>query len=382
MTNLYKLAGLIEQERHALLHQWRRQVRALSPARCRGIPVLNDHMPGLLDELGSTLKSHARLTASSTLQDGRRPMHGLRHLQDGFGMEDVVIECNILRTCLHNLARENGISLQGRPFHVINRVFDHAISLALETYANQQALKVQQRREEYLAFVAHDLRTPLFAISLAGRTLEQSLPKRGYGEDAAQMLKSLRRGVQQLEGLVQKVLEENTHFQGEEGIRLERRTLNLWSLVDALVDDIALVSEDAGTQIVNSVPCDLTVYADAGLLRRILQNLIVNAVKYTPNGIVIIGANGLGDGNSIVCWVRDDGAGIDKGRLQKIFNKGETDTGRHDGIGLGLAIAQAFAQAHGGHLTVESELGVGSTFRFTLPGRVRTVAPALEAVCQ
>ena len=92
---------------------------------------------------------------------------------------------SLSRGCIHDLATENDINLQGKPFHVINRVFDHAIGLALETYANQQALEVKQRREEYLAFVAHDLRTPLFAISLAGRVLEQSLPKPGYGEDSA-----------------------------------------------------------------------------------------------------------------------------------------------------------------------------------------------------
>ena len=278
-------------------------------------------------------------------------------------------EYNILRGCLHDLATENGITLQGKPFHVINRVFDHAIGLALKTYATQQALEVKQRRAEYLAFVAHDLRTPLFAISLTGRVLEQSLPKRGYGEDAAQMLKSLRRSVQQLEGLVQQVLEENTHLEADKGIHLERRLFDLWPLVERLRDDFALVAESAGTQIVNRVPDDLVVYADASLLQRILQNLVTNAVKYAPNGVVTIGGKDLVDDHSVACWVSDNGKGIPEEMRGKIFDKGETDAERDDGTGLGLAIADEIARVHHSQLQVlDGHDGKGLRMVLFLPG--------------
>jgi two-component system, OmpR family, phosphate regulon sensor histidine kinase PhoR len=279
MANLNKLADLIKQERQTLLSQWRLQVRELPSAQLLDIPTLNDHMPGLLDELASELKSNSGVTIAEAILEDSPPAHGFQRLQEAFDIEEVVAEYNILRGCIHDLATVNDINLQGKPFHVTNRVFDHAIGLALETYASQQALNVKQRREEYLAFVAHDLRTPLFAISLAGRVLEQSLPKRGYNEDSAQMLKSLRRSVQQLESLVQKVLEENTHLEAQNGIHLERRWFDLWPVVERLISDTALMAEAAGTQIVNRVPDDLVVYADASLLQRILQNLVSNAQK-------------------------------------------------------------------------------------------------------
>ena len=113
----------------------------------------------------------------------------------------------------------------------------------------------------------------------------------------------------------------------------------------------------------------MVVYADAGLLRRILQNLVTNAVKYAPNGIVTIGAKDLVDDHSVACWVSDNGMGIPEDMQQKIFDKGETDAERDDGTGLGLAIVQTFTEAHGGTVMVESAPGVGSTFRFTLPGK-------------
>jgi two-component system, OmpR family, phosphate regulon sensor histidine kinase PhoR len=374
MINLNKLADLIKQDRLHLLSQWRLQVRELPSARQLDIPTLNDHMPSLLDELSTELKSNSNLTIPEVLLEESPPVHGLQRLKDAFDIEEVVAEYNILRGCIHDLATKNGINLQGKPFHVINRVFDHAIGLALETYATQQALEVKQRREEYLAFVAHDLRTPLFAVSLAGRALEQSLPKHGYTEGSAQMLKSLRRSVQQLEALVKKVLEENSHTEANNGIHLERRLFDLWPLVQRLIEDTALVSESADVKIVNRVPDDLVVYADASLIQRILQNLVTNALKYAPNGLITIGAQDLGNDNSIACWVSDNGIGIPVDMQQKIFDKGETDAERDDGTGLGLAIVQTFIEAHGGTVTLKSTPEVGSTFRFTLPTKAHAIA--------
>ena len=200
---LDQLAALVKQERQALLSRWRQQVRHLPSARELDLPTLNDHIPGLLDELAVALQSKSDQTIPEALSEGSPRAHGLQRLQEAFDIEEVVAEYNILRACIHDLADDNGMTLQGKPFHTINRVFDHAIGLALQTYATQRALEVQRRREEYLAFVAHDLRTPLNAISMAGRVLEMTLP--GSGDNTTQMLKTLRRSVQHLEGLVAKV---------------------------------------------------------------------------------------------------------------------------------------------------------------------------------
>ena len=104
-------------------------------------------------------------------------------------------EYNILRECIHDLADSHGLNLQGMPFHIINRVLGHAIGLAVQTYATQKALEVQNRREEYLAFVAHDLRTPLNAISLVTMVLEQELSDKDKSARITQMFRTLRRNV-------------------------------------------------------------------------------------------------------------------------------------------------------------------------------------------
>ena len=364
---LDKLAALIKQERHALLARWRQQVRQLPSARQLDVPTLNDHIPGLLDELAAALQSKSVQTIPEALMEGSPAAHGLQRVQDAFDIEEVVAEYNILRGCIHSLADDNSLNLQGKALHIINRVFDHAIGLALQTYATQRALEVQRRREEYLAFVAHDLRTPLNAISLATAVLELTLPKRDTSAETTQMLKSLRRNVRHLEGLVGRVLEENANLQTEIGIKLERREFDLWPLVEALIHDLHPVAGTGSTQLINKVPDDLVVYADASLLRRIFQNLIANAIKYTPRGDVIIGARELESEGAVECLVSDNGAGIPAELLETVFEKGESDPENEGGTGLGLAIVKTFTEAHGGKVTVESKEGVGATFRFSLP---------------
>jgi signal transduction histidine kinase len=368
-NSLTQLASLIEQHRERVLTRWRKQVRELPSARSLDIPTLNDHMPGLLTELIAALVRNPGMTIPQALAGDSPTAHGLQRLEEAFDIEEVVAEYNILRGCIHDIADENGVSLQGAVFHTINRVFDQAIGLALHTFATQRAQDVLRRREEYLAFVAHDLRTPLSAISLAGRVIERSLSEVEMRPDVRRMLAALRRNVVHLERLVSKVIEENTNLRTEVGMKLERRETELWTLVEGLVHDLDPVAGTASTRLVNSVPDELLAYADATLLKRIIQNLIANAIRHTPRGEIVIDARELADRSGVECTVTDNGSGIREEFLDKIFDKGETESGDSDGKGLGLAIVKTFVEAHGGTVAVESELGRGSTFRFFLPAR-------------
>ena len=364
---LDQLAALIRQDPEALLARWRRQVRHLPSARHLDVPTLNDHIPGLLKELAAALETRTDATISEALRDGSPPEHGLQRVADGFDIAEVVAEYNILRGCIHDLADSNGLRLQGEPFHIINRVLNQAIGLAVETFAARQAAEVQRRREDYLAFVAHDLRTPLNAIALASRVLELTLTNGDASAETVQMFRALRRNVQHLDGLVLKVLDETTNLQADVGVKLQRREFDLWPLVEGLIHDVRPVAEAAGTQLRNAVPYDLRIFADASLFRRIVQNLIGNAIKYTPRGEVVIAAREPSEGEAVECWVSDNGAGIPEYLLDKVFEKGETDPHTPGGTGLGLSIVKAFVEAHGGTVSVESREGAGTTFRFSLP---------------
>ena len=229
------------------------------------------------------------------------------------------------------------------------------------------ALEVQKHREEHLAFIVHDLRTPLSAIAISANVLELTLPEQAKDADTNQIINTLQRNIRHLKELIGKVLKENTSDSPDSAAKLVCRTIDLWPLVEAVKEDLKPIAATASAEIVNTVPGDLTVYADAGLLVRVFQNLIANALTYTPRGKVIVEAHQHDHDRTVECCVSDNGSGIPAAMLTKVFDKYETDSQREDSHGLGLAIVKELVEAHGGTVSVESEEGVGSKFRFTLP---------------
>jgi two-component system phosphate regulon sensor histidine kinase PhoR len=375
MNNVNKLADLVRKQGDALLSNWRQQVRQLPSARNLDTPTLNDHIPGLLDELAGALQARSDQTIAEALAEGSSPAHGLQRLREGYDIEEVVAEYNILRGCIHDLAEKNALNLQGDSFHIVNRVLDQAIGLAVQTYAAEQAREIQNRQEEYLAFVAHDLRTPLNAIAVAANILQETLEDAGVREDTARMFETLRRNIRQLQALVEKIVEENTNLRAENGTRLELRQFDLWPLVEGLIYDLRPLSKTQETNLINQVPHHLVICADASLLRRVFQNLIGNAIKYTPRGNVQIGARDCNPDAVVECWVSDNGSGIPQEQLETIFEELESDSMNERGLSLGLAIVKKFVEAHGGYVTVESERGKGTTFRFALPVNAKSEHP-------
>ncbi|MBL8946897.1 MAG: sensor histidine kinase [Myxococcales bacterium] len=369
MNRMDQFASLIRAQRTTLLDQWRRQVRELPAAQHLDTPTLTDHIPQLIDELIAAFRAQSTETIPELLEEGTPPAHGAQRLADGFDIEEVVAEYNILRGCLHDLAEAHDLDLQGRPFRILNRTLDGAIGAAVRTYAELQAKSVQQRREEYLAFVMHDLRTPLGAITLATELMTEVLGGPDADPRLRRVLTTLKRNVGHLAGLVTKVIAENANVEADSGHKLERRTFDLWSLVESLIHDLAPVADAAGTRLVNAVPDDQAAYADAGLLRRVFQNLVANAIEYTPGGTVTIGTDAPEADGTLPCWVRDDGAGMPEDRTRRVFDKHETDPEKSGGLGLGLAIVKTLVEAHGGTVAVQSELGVGTTFTLRLPPR-------------
>lgn len=303
------------------------------------------------------------------------PAHGLQRLKVGFHIEDIVNEYHILRDCIHDLADSHGILLTGRPLRILNRVLDGAIAMAVRSYAMESTLEVQRRREEYLSFIAHDLRTPLGAISLAATLLERSNLDRS-DPILNKAINSLYRNVQQLTLLTNNILDEN--LQIESGIKLIRRHVDLWPLVETLLHGLNPVAGTNSTGLVNDIAEDLVAYADAELVKRIFQNLLANAINHAPRGVVTISARKIDEDGTVECLVTDSGLGIPTDKLPYIFDKFETGDAEGDGLGLGLAICKAFVEAHGGEISVSSTVGTGTTFRFTLAGKDAQLADSNE----
>ncbi len=378
MKVLEQLSTILHEERDALLRDWRERVLAIPAARRLGAPALEDHMPGFVEELARAVASAGPGAREAAPGVRTPPAHAEQRFEEGFDIGQVVAEYSAMRACVHALAGRRGVVLAGPSLRVLDEVLDGAIAKAVSAFADQQVRELQRRREEYLAFVAHDLRTPLNAIALCSKGLAMAGGESARDPRAARMLETLQRNAEHLEALVANVLKENTHLVTELGLKLERRAFDVWPLVEGVVQDVAPVAAERRTRVVNEVPAELAVHADAGLVRRIFQNLLANAIAHTPLGVVRIGARAGAGHAPPECWVADNGQGIAPERLDAIFEARRSDSpGEH--AGLGLAIVKSFVEAHGGRVWVESAPGQGSTFRFTLPERAGARAGAAAA---
>jgi two-component sensor histidine kinase len=208
----------------------------------------------------------------------------------------------------------------GEAARIINHRIDKAVRLAVMSFAAQQALIRKEQEDEHLAFVAHDLRTPLNAVSLLVEVLRRGLNQMALN-DAGDLFELLRRNLQRVEALIKRVLATRVQPSAlGSSFRPECRTFELWPLVQRLILDLGAVSSKHTIEVVNDVPPALSVFAVAGLVSQVFQNLLGNAFKYAARGRVIVSASVNEVGNA-TCVVRDNGAGIPLELLAKVFDQ-------------------------------------------------------------
>lgn len=366
MSHSLLLADLIVSKELDLLAGWRRSVRKIEAARELPVSVLNDHMADLLALLALELRRESPETLIDTddqaVHQGNPVTHGLDRVGLGFELEEVVSEYNAMRNSVFELAAANRVNITGRPAHSVNRIIDGAIGIAAKAFSAQQAREIRARRDEYLAFAVHDLRSPLATVSLAASLLRRQIRPEPESEEQ-ELLETLSSGVHKLERLIQRVLEEEAAIRAEGDHRVDAIWTDLPEVLQRLIEELRPLAQRAKVELRLEASAGLTAFVDVARAELIFQNLISNAIRYAPGGLICIRAERTTLG--VACCVADDGAGIDPDRISTIFESRDSDSPA--GFGLGLAIVQRLVEAHGGSLSVDSELGHGASFRFDFP---------------
>jgi signal transduction histidine kinase len=226
--------------------------------------------------------------------------------------------------------------------------------------------QLDQMKDEFIGLVSHELRSPLTVITGAVNTVLTEGPRLS-AEETKQLLLDASHEADSLAGLLNNLLELSRAQAGRLFIRAE--LVNFKKVLRDSVEEIR--RQSSAHRFVLEIPGKLPVVtADKLRLERILNNLLENAVKYSPNGGEICVSVKL-EKERLVISVSDQGIGIskiDQAKLFKPFQRLE-DTRIHStkGLGLGLLVCQRLVESHGGQIWVESKPGQGSTFFFTLP---------------
>ncbi len=269
-------------------------------------------------------------------------------------------------TLLSIMGRQSAIALDNARMYAVEQQRTAELARALE-----QQQELDRLKSEFIQNVSHELRTPLamilgYAELLAtGHLGEVKAEQQGPLDIVVQRAHVLRDLIENITAILESEMREPS-----------RNAVGLAELVDEALTDFQVLADQAGLRLHGDLAeCLPPVLGDAEHLRRVVDNLIGNALKFTPRGGMIAVSLRGADGQ-VMLEVADTGIGIDPEHRERIFERfyqvNGTTRRTHGGCGLGLALVKEIVERHGGRVGVESQLGQGSRFTVYLPTSVKT----------
>jgi signal transduction histidine kinase/CheY-like chemotaxis protein len=370
--------GLVIQRDAALLiERWSERAIQEQPHAARAHhQALLDHLPHFLHKLGESLAES--LAPHTTPHRAPAQEHGEQRWETGWSLPEVVRDYQILRLVVTEYLQETlDRSLRFREIMAINLALDEAISASVSAYVHQReasfreqadALKESdQRKNAFLAILAHELRNPLAPILSSIELFRLIGPADPHILQAREIIE---RQVHYMVRLVDDLLDLTRIAQGK--LPLRRTIFNVSQAVNQAVQTTRPLLDSQGHDLAVELPAEpIYLEADEARVTQVLINLLGNAGKYTERG-GRIRLSVAREGDEAVLRVRDNGVGIEPDMLGRIFDL-FTQVGRslhrsQGGLGIGLSLVRQLVELQGGKISAHSEgPGKGSEFVVRLP---------------
>lgn len=252
---------------------------------------------------------------------------------------------------------------------IVGYLKKNAISGKMLRLSKEKAESLAQAKEEFLANMSHEIRTPLNAIV----GFSDQLVKSNLSPGQQEQMHIIKQSSDHLLHIVNEILDFSKMNQG--ALKLENVPFNAIELVEEVAAMMRSKASEKNLQLTVEINTEISdLLGDPVRVRQIMLNLVSNAIKFTEKGGVSIHLDkikGLDNKTELIIQVEDSGIGIPKEKIEKVFNmfeQAETDTTRkYGGTGLGLSICKRIVDVYGGSISVDSEVGQGTTFSVILP---------------
>ena len=310
-------------------------------------------------------KLQSRSDSDASRDSGRADMGRSREQRQAERDERLRVEREITDEAIKTERRRADAATERERRHYQASAKSSAGLLSEEQERHQKTKAALTTREEFLAIVSHDLRNPLNHISMAAQNLLEE-PK-----DVKELASSINKSAGEMLRLIQDLLDIERIAVGKLTLHYEEHDVS--KIIEEAVEEFK--GDAASKEITLSAkPEDVCgcVVCDRSRVMQVLSNLIENAIKFTPakGQISVSCARAGSEGKEVQVSVSDTGAGIAPEKVKTIFERfSQINSQDRRGIGLGLYIAKMMVEEHPGRIWVESKLGEGSTFHFTLPLR-------------
>ncbi|MBA2658990.1 MAG: sensor histidine kinase [Nitrosospira sp.] len=366
------LASALSLRKDVILQEWEAAVvHTLPAADALTLQNLRNSVPLILQEIIEAFSSDRPFTTRELMEGSKK--HGESRFQENYNMRELVVEYRLLRrVILEQVSEVLDERLDMRSNIALNMAVDTALQSGIVMFTEhlqQQIRSSTEVQSKYLSFLSHDLRNHLHHAMLHLQLLAVRLAKiPEYANNIAD-LESVKHAILQTTAGMDRLL-QSEQLRKEEPVHHTAELVDLSLLLSEVAKRLAHEAESKGLELEVDVPEGGQAISDEGLLTLILQNLMGNAVKYSSRGRIKMMARN-NSNNEDISWVlsiSDQGPGIASENLSHLFDAFRRgDTYGKPGAGLGLSIASEATRLLGGKLEIESEVGVGSTFRLLLP---------------
>jgi two-component system, OmpR family, phosphate regulon sensor histidine kinase PhoR len=375
--------GALGRALNVMLARLREKIGDLEQERARSNAILDGMVEGVIavDGHESIIRMNERARAMLGVGAGRGELKPFLEVVRNADLHEIFRECRaaadgapvrrelVLRHPVPRRIQVNAVPL---------RLAGEGTGAVMVLHDVTELRRLEAVRTEFIANVSHELRTPLTAIQGYLETLLTGALEEP--EHARRFLEVAFRHTERLGRLLNDLTDLSNIELGK--VTLRSAPVHLEDVIDSALAIVQPRADSGEVRLeTDLVPASITVYADHDRLAQILINLVDNAVKYTPaGGRVTVRARSL-DGGRVEVAVADTGVGISRADLPRIterFYRVDKARSRElGGTGLGLAIVKHLVAAHGGELSIESEVEQGTTVRFTLPESAAAVPSQL-----
>lgn len=281
----------------------------------------------------------------------------------------VAVFADLQRKNLLLRQQEEKLQLMNNDLKALNRDLEQRVAertLELERL-NDELRSLNASKDKFLSVISHDLRNPLTSLLLSSKNLNDNIDhisEKQIKMFAGIILRTSNKILDQLNELVDwaKQQQEKTSFNPQ---RLELHTS-----IEESLELLRVNADQKAIKLENKIEKDIFVNADALMLRSILQNLVTNAIKFTPANKGVVAISARQDGQMIEISVEDNGVGMSKEIKDALLGRANLTlpgTAEEKGTGLGLMLVKDFVAQHDGAITIESEPDKGTVFKFTVP---------------
>lgn len=357
------LDEILSNHRDELMERWKQRVAGTVSPQALPAPEIVDSLPQFLEQLIEALRQARSATPEDPALDHSEVAadHGLQRFRAGFSVQSVVREYGILRECIFDLIAATGIDLAVKEMRVLSRALGVGVADAVSRFSQERDEQLQRQASEHLAFLAHELRSPIMSARLAAELLRQRRPQAD-----ARPLDVLHRSLGKLQELIDRSLIE---------VRLSRMAIHpertrLSELVRQVAAESEIDAEIKGCAVRLDLDQSIVIDCDPRLVGSAVSNLIRNAIKFTrPGGVIDVRAHAAESFTTIE--VEDECGGLPLGKIEELFTPFVQAGHDRRGFGLGLAIARHAVEQHGGALQAHDLPGKGCVFMISLPGGAR-----------